>query len=94
MSKLTKKRIIKRIAITIISIIIILFITLIIQLIILRENVSTEWHEQAEKEINKAIENMPIEQKLFYDSIKKLQSYDSDTIEGTIDTTHANISNR
>ena len=74
MSKLTKKRIIKRIAITIISIIIILFITLIIQLIILRENVSTENDAKRNMEIDKEIEKMPIEQKLLYDSIN------SDTI--------------
>ena len=86
MSKLTKKRIIKRIAITIISIIVILFITLIIQLIILRKNVSTENDAKRNMEIDKAIENMPIEQKLFYDSVKKkLLSYDS---------INANISNK
>ena len=77
MSKSKKIKIIKITAITIISIIIILFIEIIRELSILNNNVSTEWHEEAEKEINKALENMPKEQKLFYDSIKQLQLNDT-----------------
>ena len=53
MSKLTKRKTFKLIAIVIVSVVIILFITIIIQLNILRNNVSTDWHEKAEKEINR-----------------------------------------
>lgn len=77
MSKSKILKIIKITAITIISIFLILFIEIIRELNILNNNVSTEWDEKAEKEINKALENMPTEQKLFYDSIKNLQFNDT-----------------
>ena len=68
---------IKITAITIISIIIILFIEIVIELNILKNNVSTEDDAKIIREIDKAIENMPKEQRLFYDSIKQLQFNDT-----------------
>jgi len=72
-----RKKLIKIIAITIVSIIIILFVELIIELNILKNNVSTEFDDRINMEIDKALENMPKEQKLFYDSIKQLQFNDT-----------------
>lgn len=72
-----RKKLIKILAITIVSIIIILFVELIIELNILKNNVSTEFDDRINMEIDKALENMPKEQKLFYDSIKQLQFNDT-----------------
>jgi len=72
-----RKKLIKILAITIVSIIIILFVVLIIELNILKNNVSTEFDDRINMEIDKALENMPKEQKLFYDSIKQLQFNDT-----------------
>lgn len=71
------KKIIKITAITITSIIIILFIEIIRELNILNNNVSTEYDDRRNMEIDKALEKMPKEQKLFYDSIKQLQLNDT-----------------
>lgn len=68
---------IKITAITIISIIIILFIEIVIELNILKNNLSIEDDAKIIMEIDKAIENMPKEQRLFYDSIQQLQFNDT-----------------
>jgi hypothetical protein len=77
MSKSKILKIIKITAFTIISIFLILFIEIIRELNILNNNVSTEYDDRRNMEIDKVLENMPKEQKLFYDSIKNLQFNDT-----------------
>ncbi|MDY4790361.1 MAG: hypothetical protein SO179_07345 [Bacteroidales bacterium] len=77
MSKSKILKIIKITAITIISIFLILFIEIRRELNILNNNVSTKYDDSRNMEIDKVLENMPKEQKLFYDSIKKLQFNDT-----------------
>ncbi|MBP1645598.1 MAG: hypothetical protein H6Q16_1173 [Bacteroidetes bacterium] len=71
------KKIFKIIVIAVISIFIILFLEIAREIHYLNKNVFTDGDEKANKEIEKAIENMPKEQRILYDSLTKSQFNDT-----------------